>query len=229
MNILILNQHWFAEDLRAAGHHVLTVGMPAHLDVPLQMPLIHVDRIIEEHMKGHAPDVIIVLDNSAPVMVQGLDETVIPTLFYSVDTHHHADIHKYLCNVFDVTLVAQRDYLPVFHEAGHHPEWFPLWASRPIVPSTEKEMDAVFVGTLNAKLNPERVKFFNALKVKAPVHFQAGNFWEIFPKAEIVINQTVKGDLNFRVFEAMMSGSALLTEHAGNGLFDLFKDQLRKK
>ena len=40
----------------------------------------------------------------------------------------------------------------------------------------------------------------------------------------MVINQTVKGDLNFRVFEAMMCGALVLTEYAGNGLLELFED-----
>ncbi len=224
MNILILNQDWFAKELRERGHHVLTVGTAQHLDRKLETPLIHVDRIIEMWMQDNPPDRIVVLDNSAPIMIQGLDETTIPTLFYSVDTHHHADLHKYLCNVFDETLIAQVDYLPIFTAVGHSPRWLPLWASRHIEPSSEKKYGAVFVGTLNPKLNRDRVTFFEALKEKAPIHFQSGNFWEIFPHAEIVINQTVKGDLNFRVFEAMMSGATLLTERAGNGLLDLFRD-----
>jgi hypothetical protein len=57
-----------------------------------------------------------------------------------------------------------------------------------------------------------------------PIEVLEGHFPSIFPHAEIVLNQTVKGDLNFRVFEAMMSGALLLTERSGNGLFDLFTD-----
>jgi hypothetical protein len=59
---------------------------------------------------------------------------------------------------------------------------------------------------------------------KTPIHIAHGNYWEIFPHAEIVVNQTVKGDLNFRVFEAMMCGALLLTERTPNGLLDLFTD-----
>ena len=224
MNILILNQDWLAAELREMGHFVLSAGLARHLDAVVETPLMHIDRLIEAHMPQQRPDVILVHDNSAPIMFQGLDETRIPTVFYSVDTHHHAALHRYLANVFDYTLIAQKDYAAAFEAAGHHPEWMPLWASRHIDPSAEKRYSAVFVGTLNAKLNPDRVRFFEALKEKAPVHVQSGNFWELFPHAEIVINQTVKGDLNFRVFEAMMSGAALLTEHAPNGLFDLFRD-----
>jgi len=224
MNVLILNQDWFAAELREMGHHVVTAGLATHLQCVVEAPLIHIDTIIKAAMPGHEPDVILVLDNSAPIMFQGLDETLVPTVFYSVDTHHHAAVHKYLANVFDYTLIAQKDYIPAFNLVGHQPEWMPLWASRHIEPSLEKKFQAVFVGTMNAKLNPGRVAFFEALKKKVPVHVQGGNFWEIFPHAEVVVNQTVKGDLNFRVFEAMMSGATLLTEKSANGLLELFED-----
>ncbi len=224
MNILILNQDWFAVELREMGHHVVTAGLADHLDIKIDGPLLHIDSVIKNAMPQHSPDVIIVLDNSAPIVFLGLDETEVPTIFYSVDTHHHVELHKYLANLFDYTLIAQKDYLPDFEAIGHHPEWMPLWASRHIEPSNDKRYQAVFVGTLNAKLNPDRVRFFDALKEKAPVHVQTGNFWELFPHAEVVVNQTVKGDLNFRVFEAMMSGAVLLTEASPNGLLELFRE-----
>jgi hypothetical protein len=218
----MLNQDWFAEEFRRAGHEVITAGLAEHLDDVLHAPLTHVDSLIARVFKGHLPDRIVVHDNSAPIILQGLDETDIPTIFYSVDTHHHVLLHRYLAQMFDVTLVAQRDYIPEFSKFGYTPEWFPLWASRYFEPSASKTYGAVFVGALNPALNPERVAFFNALREKIPVYATTGNFWEIFPQAEIVINQTVRGDLNFRVFEALMSGSLLLTESSPNGLSDLF-------
>jgi hypothetical protein len=90
--------------------------------------------------------------------------------------------------------------------------------------SRDKKHGAVFVGTLNRKLNPDRVDFFERLQPIAPIEVLTGHFPSIFPFAEIVVNQTVKGDLNFRVFEAMMSGALLLTEEAGHGLLELFQD-----
>ena len=56
------------------------------------------------------------------------------------------------------------------------------------------------------------------------MHITTGYYPEVFPHAEIVVNQTVKGDLNFRVFEAMMCGALLLTEKTENGLLEVFQD-----
>lgn len=223
MQILILNQDWFADIWRSQGHRVVTAGIGSHLDVVIP-PLIHVDKIIESQ-EDFSPDRIVVFDNSMPITVLGLDDGSIPTLFYSVDTHHHYELHIWLSDAFDETWVAQRDYLSIFYNEGRVAKWLPLWASKQMTPTTEKEYGASFVGSLNPDLNPDRVKFFEELQEICPVNVTRGDFDKIFTKSEIVINQTVKGDLNFRVFEAMMSGAMLLTERSENGLTDLFTDR----
>jgi len=224
MNILLINQTWFAEEFRAAGHRVISYGSSSKVDIQQPLPLMHIDSVVKSLPGGMKPDVIVFHDNSAPLMIHGLDETSIPTLFYSVDAHHHAYLHKYFGHLFDATLVAHKDYIPEFQALGVNAEWLPLWASEVVPARSEKKYGAVFVGTMDARLNPDRVRFFNELKLKAPVLVTGGGWWDIFPYSEIVINQTVKGDLNFRVFEALVSGAMLLTERAGNGLLELFAD-----
>ncbi|MCB0328292.1 MAG: glycosyltransferase family 1 protein [Bdellovibrionales bacterium] len=225
MFIALLNQDWFAEELRAGGHRVVTIGLGKNLDVVLPAPLIHIDTIVKENLDGQWPDVFLIHDNSAPICVVGLEEREVPTIFYSVDAHHHYDLHSDLGKVFDYMLVAQKDYIPLMQRGSDAPlEWMPLWASRYVEPEPEKEFGAVFVGSLKRELNPKRVEFFEALEKKAPVFFETGSWWNIFSKSEIVINQTVKKDLNFRVFEAMICGAMLLTERTNNGLLELFEE-----
>jgi len=194
------------------------------MEVRLPAALMHMDTVLKCLPEGFTPDVALFLDNSAPPLVSGLDETRLPTAFLAVDTHHHIGLHRHLAHVFDLLVVAQKDYLPQFHEVEAEVVWMPLWATRVIEPSSEKTFGAAFVGNMNAELNPGRVKFFDELRKRVPVHCETGEFWKIFPKAEIIINQTVKGDFNFRVCEAMVSGSLLLTERTGNGLSELFED-----
>lgn len=223
MKILQFNQDWFQEELRFEGHEVISCGIREHLDIKINIPFLKLEEIIKLLPWDSAPDRIIFYDDSSPIMIDGLTESEIPLLFYSVDTHHHLRVHSYLGRVFDHVLVAQQDYMLQLQEAGIQCEWFPLWASRLSDPITEFEHDAVFVGSLVPNLNPERVHFFEELKKIAPIHVTSGSFWEIFPKSKLVVNQTVKGDLNFRVFEALASGAALLTEEAPNGLSELFQ------
>ncbi|MCI5065293.1 glycosyltransferase [bacterium] len=225
MFILLLNQCWFAEELRAKGHEVVSVGFQKGLDVTLSMPFQHIDSIVTEHLGGRVPDVIVVLDESSPIHLVGLSESRIPLLFFSVDAHHHYQLHGDIAKAMDWTLVAQKNLIsPINERGGVEAEWMPLWASRYVEPQEEKEFGAVFVGSLNRELNPDRVQFFEALQARIDLLCKTGSWWDIFPRSEIVINQTVKRDLNFRVFEAMMSGALLITERTSNGLLSLFTD-----
>jgi len=224
MRILLLNQNWFAPEFREAGHEVISAGYNPGLDLALEIPLLHIDTVISALPNGFSPDLIIWHDNSSPIMFTGLEECDTPLIFYSVDSHHHYDLHAHIAHIFDQTYVAQSDYIEIFRSANVAAEWLPLWASRFVEASSEKSFGAAFVGNMNSTLNPDRVEFFEKLKALIPIHIKVGDYWTIFPHAEIVVNQTVKSDLNFRVFEAMMCGALLLTEHSSNGLLDLFKD-----
>lgn len=224
MQILLLNQNWFAPELRDMGHKVISCGTASHLDYVFTGPVVHIDALLRLLPEGFTPDRIVWHDNSAPLNVLGLEDCSIPSVMYSVDTHHHFVLHSYLASSFDHVLVAQKDFMHHFKVRKTPCTWFPLWASEHIEPCSEKEYGAVFVGTLCRELNPERVDFFEQLEKIAPIKVMQGHFPTIFPRAEIVVNQAVKGDLNFRVFEAMMSGAMLLTESGGNGLLELFQD-----
>lgn len=226
VKILILNQDWFATELRALGHDVLTCGFEHHLEHRIECKTTHLSTVLGDiRAKGFSPEVILWHDNSMPaLLMSGLESCEIPLVLYSVDTHHHHDIHSFVAPLFDHVMIAQRDYAHHFTRSGTPTTWLPLWAPRFVEAQTEKRWPVSFVGNLNPKLNPRRVRFFDALKDRIPIHIAHGNYWEIFPFADIVVNQTVKGDLNFRVFEAMMCGSLLLTEKTPNGLLDIFTE-----
>jgi hypothetical protein len=224
MRILLINQTWFTKELRDMGHEVYSCGASPHLDITLPSPVVHIDQLLHALPNGFRPDRIVWLDNSAPMGIIGVEDCEIPSLFYSIDTHHHYATHSHVATCFDHALVAHKDYISELTQYGTPTTWLPLWASEYVESSSAKKYGAVFVGTLNRQLNPERVDFFERLQQIVPIEVLTGHFPSIFPFAEIVVNQTVKGDLNFRVFEAMMCGSLLLTEEAGNGLLEIFKD-----
>lgn len=222
MNILVFNQDWFVEDWRAQGHWVITVGNSPHLNINLGMYFLDIETILRILPEGFVPDWILFHDNSCPLSIIGLEHCPIPMALYSVDTHHHCLLHSYLADTFDVVFVAQSDFITFFQGRRAYVEWLPLWASREIEPSEEKKHGAIFVGTMNRSLNPERVQFFEELSKITEIEIFQGDYAHYFPYCSIVVNQTVKGDLNFRVFESMRCGPLLLTEVSGNGLYSLF-------
>lgn len=224
MKILILNQTWFAPELRSFGHDVITCGLGPESDHRLTHPCHHINDLIGSLPGRFRPDAVIWLDDSSPVSFFGMEDLDVPTIFCSIDTHHHWELHSRLAHCFDHILVAQKDYLHHFEPSGTPFSWLPLWAPRHVESSETKSMPLAFVGTMDARLNSKRVEFFSALQALVPITIKQGNYWEIFPHAEIVVNQAVLGDLNFRVFESMMCGSLLLTERISNGLLELFKE-----
>ena len=78
----------------------------------------------------------------------------------------------------------------------------------------------VFVGNLNATVNPDRVAFFQALQSLTTVSVRQGDYADLYGECSIGLNQSLDGELNFRNFEVLASGSALLTEVDLDGMAD---------
>lgn len=181
---------------------------------------------------GRTPAAVVVADASLPPHVIGVENYPCPTVFYAVDSHIHSWYPHY-AQAFDVCLVSLRDHIPLFIEGRLPPErvwWSPAYARTVDRPPTPEKMPAkewplLFVGTVDQERSPERFAFMRELREKVPgLHLTTGYFGTLYPKAELVLNEASKGDLNFRVFEALGCGACLLTPHVGHGLDELFSD-----
>ena len=87
---------------------------------------------------------------------------------------------------------------------------------------TVRDLPAVFVGTQQPRNNPQRLPFLENFQRLHPLHSLQGDFVPIFQRARIVLNQSAAEEVNFRCFEAMACGAALLTEDSPHGLKALF-------
>lgn len=227
LSFLLLNHTWFAEELRALGHEVVCAGW-AHGGFDVVFPrLITVEELAAFLPRDFAPTHVVYYDDSHSVSVVGLDRLAVPLLFYSVDAHHHHLWQRYLVDLSDRTLVAQHDYLAAFARFQTRPvplDWFPLWAPQRLEPAAERDIPVSFRGTLDPTLHPERQKFFDKIRLEVPVDAGPGSYADVYPRSHIVLNQTIGCDVNFRVFEALMSGALLITPGVGNGFYLLFEE-----
>ncbi|MBO4369513.1 MAG: glycosyltransferase family 1 protein [Desulfovibrio sp.] len=180
-------------------------------------------------LAGFAPDCLVVADKSIPPFVLGVEDMPCLTVFYAVDSHLQS-WYPYYAQAFDLCLLSLKDHIPLFANAMLPDDriiWSPPYAQdafRPKEKSPEKEWDCLFVGPVNTR-TPKRKVFLDELKgLFPPLHVQWGNFVELFPKAKVVLNYCEHGDLNFRVFEALGLGSALVTPRIANGQDMLFKE-----
>jgi hypothetical protein len=226
--VRILNLHcsYFADLWRREGHDTITCGSDAGHDLQFDGYFVTIEDILASLGRQHAPDVIFWGDASQLVRVLGLERCTIPKVMWSVDTHHHVRWHTLHAQAFDVVFTAQRDYVARFREAGVEAEWLPLYGTPSPLGGTpvDRWHDVSFVGSLDPDRNPERLPFLEAVSARVPLHVTQGAWAETYARSKIVLNHTVRGDLNFRVFEAMSCGSLLVTERTTNGLCDLFSD-----
>jgi glycosyltransferase involved in cell wall biosynthesis len=147
---------------------------------------------------------------------------------HCVDTHIHS-WHEHYAQGFDVCTVSLKDHLPRFRGAeleDNQLAWLPPFAKdEDLPPDTmpEKQWDVLFVGHVDEALSPGRFAFFNELKGLLPqLEVRTGNYRELYPLAKIVLNEAERGDLNFRVFEALGCSSCLVTPEVGHGLLEMF-------
>jgi hypothetical protein len=219
---LVLNQHWFVLELRKRGHDVTSAGFyNKAFDLNIEQSVISIEDLLS-HV-SHPVDTILFHDDSGLPRILGLESCSLTKVFLSVDAHHHHQWHCALAALFDLVLVAQKNYLEKFSYSSNK-HWFPVWAQLEAEFLPMKDHEVVFRGTMNPKFHPKRKIFFDELASLVPVDAVEGDYFEIYRRAKIVINQAVSDDLNFRVFEAMACGALLITPSGTVGLDSLFRD-----
>ncbi|MCX7952978.1 MAG: glycosyltransferase, partial [Deltaproteobacteria bacterium] len=168
-------------------------------------------------------DVTIIMDDSCPINPDAVN--LLPGLkcYYMVDTHLHLHCQKLIGSVFDVVFVAQKADLDEVRRFNQNALWLPLFASIVSVPERKHDR-CVFVGNLDRPCHEERKQFLEKLSKIVPLEIIKAPWYELYPTVSIVVNKSIKNDLNFRVFEALSSKCLLITDKTV-GLNDLFVDR----
>ena len=231
MRILHVGNAHLVEPLRALGHEVIAAfeeypGLAA-AGVPFDV------RALWRRLPA-PPDLLLVADMLGPQALPfGLEDVPAPRLYYAIDVHVNFFWQRHYARLFDLVLVAQKDYVPLFAAAGVPARWLPWGADERVFHERglRRVHDLVFVGTVDPATRPKRAAVVECLRRR----FGLATFgesvgtrlsWEemaaVFASSKIVLNEAILGDLNFRVFEAMACGALLATERIDNGLLDLF-------
>ena len=212
---------FFSQALRACGWNVVAHNFE-------HTAVFDWDDIVD--LASGPPDAVVVADKSRPPFVLGQESCPCPTVFYAVDTHIHSWLPAY-AQSFDLCLVSLRDHLRFFQTQRLAPErvlWSPPYAPSTAVPPPEPAphiWPCLFVGSVNPESTPKRVRFLNELRPLLPeLHVTRGRYPALYPQADVVLNISELGDLNFRVFEALGCGACLVTPRVGHGLEELFVD-----
>ena len=187
--------------------------------------------VLDHLPKGWSPDLFLWVESGIYYPMEGVESLPCPTACYLVDSHLNLEKHLQIARRFDQVFVAQREYIPRFKEAGiEQVTWLPLACDPEVHGKFEegKDFDVAFVGSITP-LNRQRNHALMRLAEKFSMHVDRCFLEEMartFSRSRIVFNASIKNDLNMRVFEAMATGSLLVTDEArGSGLTDLFEDR----
>lgn len=170
------------------------------------------------------PDLLFLVDESLPPLCCGLERLNIPLVGYLIDSHLHYDWHRYFSQVFDHCFIAQKNYFQAIQHENKNCSWLPLFAPNDLCLNRERDIDICFVGTLDVGRNPERVKFIQTFNQHLPLTVRHGAYQELYSRSRIILNQSVRDDINFRVYESMACGGLLLTDDVENGLEEMFNN-----
>lgn len=155
-------------------------------------------------------------------------ETPRPSIVWNSDTHLGFDYRLEKSRKADFVFCAQRQAVIDFRANGVNAEWLPHAVEPLAYPRYDyasKDYDVGFVGHVNSD---NRIEFLHRMFKAFPNFFFGQRQFEEaaqkFCKSKIVLNISMKEDLNMRVFEAMGSGSFLLTDSVPY-IEELFEDR----
>lgn len=224
--------NYFVTAFKRAGHELLVCSDVAGPQVDMvARGLIDTEAIFRKN--SFAADAVVYFEGGSMRLLPDTSKVKsCPTAWYAIDTHMDFDKHVRIGRIFDMSFVAQKQYLSALAEAGvRHAQWLPLAFATALAPlePLAKDTDIAYVGSENAEMHPKRTALLNVLRAE----FSATRFGRaspaemgrIYAGAKLVFNRSINNDVNMRFFEAMGAGAVLLTDRiVDNGVEDLFEE-----
>lgn len=218
---------YLVEALRDIGQEVRVVSDRAHPGVSnLANGVFDAARWVDR--EGFRPDMLLFVEGGTRLIFpSGMQDMDCVSAWYAIDTHLHLQQHLYLARLFDVTFVAQFEFLRHFRDCQAH--WLPFAVEPRLYAQAQKprDIDIAYIGSDDRGLHPERARLLDLIRSRYDNTFlgraEPSRIGEIYGRAKIVFNRSVRNDVNMRYFEAMGAGAVLVTDSArDNGVEELF-------
>jgi hypothetical protein len=215
---------------RDAGHDVFVCSDVASPLASLRVRgAVDVAQVCARH--GLAPDLVLFIEGGTMrLFPAGLERMSCLTAWYGIDTHMDYAKHLRIGRLFDVTFIAQKEYVERLRQDGFRQVyWLPLACAPEIYPLAKLDRcyDVAYVGSSNVAVHPVRHALLAAIRKEFPKVFlgmaDPQEMGRIYAQSKIVFNKSVNNDVNMRYFEAAGAGAVLLTDPArDNGVEELF-------
>ena len=177
------------------------------------------------------PDCYLSIDSGERFFPPGVEDLPIPTACWLGDVHlghWREDVAQF----FDVVFVAHRDYVAHYRKIVGHEQvyWLPWYVPDLVRPVSQ--VDRIYeVGFVGSNARPHRrTPRAQRLRLLAQ-HFRMNDrsvpvdhaeLARVYSQSKIVVNITINGDINLRLFEGTACGALLLTDSRANGIEQLF-------
>jgi len=230
MNLLVVGGFSLTEALQLLGHRVVNAEAflaPGAAEVDLEA-------VLAELPAGDRPDLLLVVERLGPRRLPlNLETTKLPRAFYALDPHLNLYWHQKYASAFDLVFTTQRTSMSAFRGQGRPVHWLPWGVNLGVVfdHCLPRPYEIAFVGRLDARQRRKRHLILEALKSRFPVRIWGDRpenevnqqeLGHIYSQARLVVNESIQGEVNLRVFEALAGGALLLTEDVGPNLLGLF-------
>lgn len=194
------------------------------------VPLFRLPDALDAH--GFKPDLVLQRETLADRCVLiGLDELDCPLMFWAVDPHLNAHWHSAYAHLFDMTCSTQRGWIPRIKDRGAKDvRWLPIFGSSPPwVDMKDRAYDLGFVGRVSDQ-RPARKWMLEFLENKCvgfnlaiKDNLQFKEMLDLYLNSKIVPNESIFGEVNFRLFEAASCGCLVLNQNLGDEQEALFE------
>ncbi|SDB45056.1 Spore maturation protein CgeB [Desulfonatronum thiosulfatophilum] len=206
------------DEFSRLGHEILALHPePGLYDFP---------SLLEKH--AFEPDVVVQQETLGPrVLLQGLGKLSCLKIYWSIDTHLNSFWQEEYSRLFDLTCSTQKQWARYLQDQGAcRTAWLPWFGRRlPWYPWSSRKHNVGFVGRVT-RHRPSRERFvaflgqcYN-LRLTQDVSFQ--QMLEIYQETRLAPNESIFGEINFRLFEAASCGCLVLNPAPIPGLEELF-------
>ncbi len=226
MKLLLLDFPLFQKELRQAGHEVVSVGTDSACEFQLPSENYDSAHIQAALPEGFIPDLVLITETlKKRRFPAGLGLLRVPLVWYSIDGHLHLDWHLRYARHFDLVLSTQLAVCDAMKQHGIDAKWLPWSVDEVKLPHHDdsmRDIDVSMVGSFNPALRPRRYHLLEDLNRHFRVQLFGPPFssWlddeqmrQVYRRSRVVVNESVGGEINFRVFEALSEGACLLTDN----------------
>lgn len=176
----------------------------------------HVNPFKDEIKKG--ADLYVMVDDGRSYELS--EKLKSPLIYWAIDTHISMQNQIDKSRKADFIFAAQIDGARILsQEISKEVMWLPLACDLNVHKKidSKEEFDISFIGNVVPKLMDQRIEYLDYLFKKVP-NFDFGRaFGDELPKriakSKIVVNKSIRGDMNMRVFETLAMGKLLVTDY----------------